>query len=319
MSGYTKLSSALSRSTIWDEPDNVRIVWITMLSEANRWGEVESSIPGLALMARKSIQDTEAALARLMEPDPYSRTKENNGRRIAEIDGGWEILNYAKYREKKSKEHENEMAAERQRRHRKRKSVTEDVTLCHALSRSVTVGNPIAEADSYAEADQDQDLVVCCTNNSSNTDAVTKKGGLRSFSRGSSPASSNLVRSKQTKKVKKETSSHIWSAYATAYEKKYGVPPVRNARQNALCAQLLKLLGQEAEQVAEYYLSVRTSLYAGSSHSLALLVRDAEKIRTECLTGRSTTMHAAREQDRLQATGDMWANVIAKHTAKEGG
>ena len=43
------------------------------------------------------------ALNKLKAPDPYSRTKENDGRRLVDIDGGWQVLNHAKYRAKLSR------------------------------------------------------------------------------------------------------------------------------------------------------------------------------------------------------------------------
>jgi len=36
----------------------------------------------------------------LKSPDPYSRTKQDEGRRIKEVEGGWLVLNHKKYREK---------------------------------------------------------------------------------------------------------------------------------------------------------------------------------------------------------------------------
>jgi hypothetical protein len=39
------------------------------------------------------------ALSILLAPDPDSRTKDHDGRRIEAIEGGWLILNYLKYRE----------------------------------------------------------------------------------------------------------------------------------------------------------------------------------------------------------------------------
>jgi hypothetical protein len=98
MVGYTKLFSSIITSTIWREPNEVRILWITMLAIADKNGEVAASIPGLGDMARLSIQDTEEALEVLKSIDGYSRSKEFDGRRIEDIDGGWRILNYLKYR-----------------------------------------------------------------------------------------------------------------------------------------------------------------------------------------------------------------------------
>jgi len=100
VSGYTKLFSTIVASTIWREPDHVRIVWITMLAMSNADGVVEASVPGLADLARVTVEQCEDALTRLRSPDPYSRTKDHEGRRIADVDGGFLILNRAKYREK---------------------------------------------------------------------------------------------------------------------------------------------------------------------------------------------------------------------------
>jgi len=96
VSGYTKLFSTIVASTIWREPDHVRIVWITMLAMSNADGVVEASVPGLADLARVTVEQCEDALFRLRTPDPYSRTKDNEGRRIADVDGGFLILNRAK-------------------------------------------------------------------------------------------------------------------------------------------------------------------------------------------------------------------------------
>lgn len=96
--GYTKLFSSIVHSTIWREPDHVRLVWITMLALSEADGTVFASIPGLADASRVSIDQCKDALARLVAPDEYSRTKDHDGRRIKEVDGGWLILNYLKHR-----------------------------------------------------------------------------------------------------------------------------------------------------------------------------------------------------------------------------
>jgi hypothetical protein len=100
--GFTKLYSSIVFSTIWREDDKTRLVWITMLAIADENGDVKSSIPGLADAARVSISECEAALQKLSSPDKYSRSKEQEGRRIVEIDGGWNIVNRNKYRDKTS-------------------------------------------------------------------------------------------------------------------------------------------------------------------------------------------------------------------------
>jgi hypothetical protein len=97
---FTKLFSSITESTIWVEPHPVRIVWITMLAMADKSGRVFGSIPGLANRARVTVEEAEAALQRFKSPDKYSRTytEECEGRRVVDIDGGWRLLNHAKYR-----------------------------------------------------------------------------------------------------------------------------------------------------------------------------------------------------------------------------
>lgn len=94
---YTKLFSSITNSTIVCEPVPTRWLWVTMLAMVKRDGCVYSSIPGLARVANLSREDTEAGLQCFLSPDPDSRSNEFEGRRIEEIDGGWRLLNYAKY------------------------------------------------------------------------------------------------------------------------------------------------------------------------------------------------------------------------------
>lgn len=144
VSGFTKLFSSLIFSTVWREEMHVKVVWITMLAMANRNGEVLASIPGLADAARVSLDQCQDALARLSGPDTYSRTKEHEGRRIIEVDGGWRLLNYPKYREIRDADERRIQTREAVRAHRARK----------AEALTVSQGKPRkAQAEAEAEAD----------------------------------------------------------------------------------------------------------------------------------------------------------------------
>ncbi|WDS36216.1 hypothetical protein [Pseudoxanthomonas sp.] len=94
---YTKLFSSITESTVWGEPYATRIVWVTMLAMADASGDVYGAIPGLARRANVTLEEVETALQSFMSPDPYSRTKDDDGRRIVEIAGGWRLINHAKY------------------------------------------------------------------------------------------------------------------------------------------------------------------------------------------------------------------------------
>lgn len=151
---YVKLFSEILDSTVWRLPSHGRLVWITMLAMADRDGEVKASVPGLADRARVERVHCEQALAMLMAPDPDSRTPDQEGRRIEKIDGGWRLINHAKYREKMDAEEVKAKAAERQRKHRERKRASQAVTESnagHAESRDVTPVTTSDQAQSISE------------------------------------------------------------------------------------------------------------------------------------------------------------------------
>lgn len=124
MNGYTKLFHSILASSVWSEDDQTRIVWITLLAMADQHGEIQASIPGVARLAGVSLQATEAAIAKFLGPDPYSRTPDNEGRRLLPMTGGWVVSNHAKYRLMASKEDEKRKTAERVARHREAKRYT---------------------------------------------------------------------------------------------------------------------------------------------------------------------------------------------------
>src|SRR3990167_799088 len=116
---FTKLFSSITESTVWCEPDRTRLVWITMIAMADRHGRVWGSIPGLANRARVPVEDCRTAIDTFLAPDRDSRTPENEGRRIETIDGGWRLLNHAKYRD--MRDHESLRESKRLYMQRRRK------------------------------------------------------------------------------------------------------------------------------------------------------------------------------------------------------
>ncbi len=156
MSGYTKLFNSILASTIWRAPDKTRIVWITLLAMAGKDGVAEGSLPGLADLARVSIEDAKLALEELVAPDEYSRTEEYGGRRIEKVDGGWQILNHAKYRERMSADERREYFRKKQEEHRERKKMSnnvKDVNDSEGQSKEVKEITH-TEAESEAKAEQ---------------------------------------------------------------------------------------------------------------------------------------------------------------------
>jgi hypothetical protein len=137
MPGWTKLHSRIVKSSIWSAPDHVRILWITMLAEADAEGFVDSSVPGLKQMANLTLEQTEEALKVLEGPDPYT-SDDSAGERIIKTPGGWWIKNHRRYRDVRTKQQEN--TAERVRRCRERKRQGEEPAQS-VTCNNVTPGN----------------------------------------------------------------------------------------------------------------------------------------------------------------------------------
>ncbi len=140
METYVKLFGSIIHSTVWQADLHVKVVWITLLAMADEDGNVWSSIPGLAKAAGVSIEQCTEALRCFMAPDAYSRTKDHDGRRVAEIDGGWLVLNYTMYRRLASSQ--DKKNAEKQRRYRDRNA-----------SRYVTLRNVTTEGEGEVEGE----------------------------------------------------------------------------------------------------------------------------------------------------------------------
>lgn len=150
MSGFTKLFSAITSSSIWNEEDHTRLVWITMLAMADSRGIVHASVGGLAHTARVSREECQKAINVLLSPDADSRSPEHEGRRIEKIDGGFLLLNYAKYREARSDDERRIYMKEYMKEYRKQRVNNRKQKLT-AVSRGKP---PLAQAEAEAEKEE---------------------------------------------------------------------------------------------------------------------------------------------------------------------
>jgi hypothetical protein len=138
MTGYTKLFSSIIASTIWRETKATKVVWITLLAMVDKYGEVHASVPGLADMARVSVDECRDAVLTLESPDADSRTKDFEGRRIRPIDGGWELINFPKYRDLMSAEERKEYMRRKQAESRARRlELSKNVKECQPMSKEI--------------------------------------------------------------------------------------------------------------------------------------------------------------------------------------
>lgn len=144
MAGFSKLFSGIVTSSVWCEDDKTFRVWIAMLAISDACGHVDGSIPGFARLTGATIPEMEHALDRLTSPDPYSRTPDNDGRRLAPEPGGWRILNYLQYREKGQAK--DGSRAEYMRDYYEKRKVLKPVEIQHSTS------DLTAPASAYASA-----------------------------------------------------------------------------------------------------------------------------------------------------------------------
>lgn len=149
---FTKLFSSITDSTIWREPDHVRIVWITMLAKSDSSGFVWASIPGLSDAARVSLEQCVEAIEKLKSPDQWSRSKESEGRRIEDVDGGWRLLNYDKYRKIRNME---------ERREYVRKKVAEHRHIVNNVNKSKQCKQMLTHVDVETEVEIDKNKKIC--------------------------------------------------------------------------------------------------------------------------------------------------------------
>ncbi len=161
MDTFTKLFGSIVRSTVWQEPDETRIIWFALLALADGDGVIISTIPGLAHTARISLDGTKRALDRFKQPDEYSRTQDFEGRRIEDVEGGWRLLNHAKYRALMSYEERKEYNRKKQAEWRAKNSAkveTVSVKECQTFVKECQSQHTEQRAKSaHTESDSESD------------------------------------------------------------------------------------------------------------------------------------------------------------------
>lgn len=100
MKTWAPLWSGIVDSSIWDEPDHVVKVFVTMLALKDADHVCRLSAYQIASRSKKSEMEVLDALkilsspdSKRMEPQPFE------GRRVQAVEDGWLILNGEKYRE----------------------------------------------------------------------------------------------------------------------------------------------------------------------------------------------------------------------------
>lgn len=105
MNTWAPIWSGIVESSIWDEPDFVVKVFMTMLAKKDADHICRKNAYQLSCLSRKSETEVLDALRILSSPDSRRvEPQEHEGRRIQAVEDGWLVLNGAKYRDMISKE-----------------------------------------------------------------------------------------------------------------------------------------------------------------------------------------------------------------------
>lgn len=104
MNTWTPLWSQVVESTLWEEPLEVRVLFLTMLAIKDPDHVVRMPFRRLCKKANMDPPVVQGALETLMKPDHRSpEPQEFEGRRVEAVEGGWLILNGEHYRQEMAK------------------------------------------------------------------------------------------------------------------------------------------------------------------------------------------------------------------------
>lgn len=158
---FAKLDAGIVDSTLWMQPHDTLRVWIAMLAKADQAGIVRASVPSMAHLCMIDIERMREILAVLEAPDQDSRTEAEEGRRLRRIEGGWEIVNYLKYRNTRDGDLRREQQRQWDREHRGARPNSKARKHLSDSKPPTTPDNPRqppthaeAEADTEAEAEK---------------------------------------------------------------------------------------------------------------------------------------------------------------------
>lgn len=151
---YNKLFSKILDSSVWLLPHTTRIVWFTFLASMDEDGFCQfAAVQNLANRAIVTLEEAQAAVNVLEAPDPNSSNRDNEGRRVERVPGGWIVLNAVKYRELATREQIRKNTRQRVQDFRDAKSAeSTGVTLSEAVSEA-EVSSPTTAARSFPDTE----------------------------------------------------------------------------------------------------------------------------------------------------------------------
>ena len=98
---FTKMRKDILQSSLMDLEVPSRLLFLLMWAMADGSGYVRAEARAISRMTNIPVNDVVRGLEELMQPDPESRTTDEEGRRLIKVEAGYLIVAYEKYRDEK--------------------------------------------------------------------------------------------------------------------------------------------------------------------------------------------------------------------------
>ena len=150
--GWTPVFSTVFTGTLCGKyPDTA--AWMFFLALADKNGVVDMTPQAISALTGMPVDVLMPCIERFEQPDPYSRTSDEDGRRLVRIDParpwGWRVVNHSKYRERARKQAwDAERTASGRDAERKRLQRA-DVPTCPDVARL----SPLSDTDTNTNTD----------------------------------------------------------------------------------------------------------------------------------------------------------------------
>lgn len=157
---YGKVFESMYDGTLASEgPWQALVTFQQLIVLADQDGVVDMTASAISRRTSIPLEIIKAGLEVLVQPDPDSRTPDEDGRRIVCLeshrDWGWQIVNHRKYQQMRNAEERREYLrlAQAKRRERLRAEAVNNVNTRQQMSAGINTSTP---KDTYKDADKEE-------------------------------------------------------------------------------------------------------------------------------------------------------------------
>lgn len=136
------------------------------------------------------------------------------------------------------------------------------------------------------------------------------------------PANQLAVIEPEVVESSKPSTAETWKVYAYGYERRYGVPPLRNAKVNGQLKQFCERVGYaEAPAIIAFYLTQNDFWYVKQMHTIGIALSEAEKITAAYRRGSMVTKREADYIDKTSSRNSFIDQIleVRRQKAQQGG